>query len=97
MLYQRCNSTATVPYAACTNILRWTDAADATEGAAVRWSVEIFPYSPTIYASVMGPGAGLQLRGGFGDLAAVEAVAAGRARASRGAVGEGGGVARARA
>ena len=44
VLYQRCNSTAPVPYAACTNVLRWTDAADATEGAAVqpqdRWHVE---------------------------------------------------------
>ena len=64
VLYQRCNSTAPVPYAACTNVLRWTDAADLTEGAAVRWSAEIFPSDPAIYASVMGPGAGLQLRRG---------------------------------
>jgi hypothetical protein len=56
LLYQRCNTTARVPYAACTNVLRWTD-------STLRWSLEIFPSGgSTPYSSVMGPGGGIQLR-----------------------------------
>ena len=64
LMYQRCNNTAPIVYAACTNVLRY-----ATGNGAI-WSEEIFPPQAELNCTdpitrcqqVKGPGAGVQLQ-----------------------------------